>query len=317
MELGRGGLAGDRDHRRAVQVGVGDAGHEVRRTRAERAHGDGGPTGQPAVDVGHERGALLVAGRDVADLRPRRQGVEDVHRLLAGHREDGVAALGDEALDEQVGGATAGRWGGHGRVIVSLDRRNGSLAVTGHRCRPARRRSIRRDRIVRWWRGRPLARRYAPCVRTCRSSRPSSSIGSSTRRSACSPRPAWRSAARRCAVASSRPGCRPAPTAACCSRATSSRPPSRPRRARSSCTTATGTRMPTSARIGSTSCPARRASSGWTTGPTRSAWRPRPTSSSTSGWAMAWSTSPTSRRRSRRTRTSRHRSLTRGACTCR
>ncbi len=58
----------------------------------------------------------------------RREGIEDVHRLLAGHGEDGVAALGDEALDEQVGGTTAGRGCGHGRVIVSLDRRIGAAA---------------------------------------------------------------------------------------------------------------------------------------------------------------------------------------------
>ena len=113
VELVRGRLAGDRDHRGAVEVRVGDAGDEVRRARAERAHRDGGPAGQPAVDVGHERGALLVAGRDVADRLAPRQRVEDVHRLLAGHREDPAAVLGGEAVDEEVGGGTgrAGRRG--------------------------------------------------------------------------------------------------------------------------------------------------------------------------------------------------------------
>ena len=35
----------------------------------ERRHRDRAATGQAAVDVGHERGALLVARRDVADRR--------------------------------------------------------------------------------------------------------------------------------------------------------------------------------------------------------------------------------------------------------
>ena len=105
VELERGRLTGDRDHRRAIQVRIRDAGHEVRRAGSERRHGHGRPTGEASVHVGHERRALLVAGRDVADARLVSQGIEDVHRLLAGHGEDGLAALSDEAIDEQVGGA--------------------------------------------------------------------------------------------------------------------------------------------------------------------------------------------------------------------
>ena len=104
VELVETGLAGDRDHRRAVEEGVGDAGDEVRRARPEGRHGHRGPAGQAAVDVGHERGALLVAGRDVADADSRGERVEDVHRLLAGDREDVLAALRGEAVDEEVGG---------------------------------------------------------------------------------------------------------------------------------------------------------------------------------------------------------------------
>ena len=50
----------------------------------------------------------VVTWRTVA---VRRQRVEDVHRLLAGHGEDVLAALGGEAVDEQVGGGS-GRAGG-------------------------------------------------------------------------------------------------------------------------------------------------------------------------------------------------------------
>ena len=110
VELVRGRLAGDRDHRGAVEVRVGDAGDEVRRARPERAHRDGGATGEAPMDVGHERGALFVPGRDVADGLGPRQRLEDVHRLLAGHREDPLARLGREAVDEEVRGG-AGRAG--------------------------------------------------------------------------------------------------------------------------------------------------------------------------------------------------------------
>ncbi len=65
------------------------------------------------MNVGHECGALFVAGGDVADGRVIAERVEDVHRLLAGHGEDVVAALGGEAIDEEVGGGPPlGR--GHG-----------------------------------------------------------------------------------------------------------------------------------------------------------------------------------------------------------
>ncbi len=104
VELVRADLAGDRDERGPVEVGVGDAGDEVRRAGAEGRHRDGGLAGQPSVDVGHEGRALLVTGRDMADpVRPAER-VEDVHRLLARDREDVAAALGLEALDEEVGG---------------------------------------------------------------------------------------------------------------------------------------------------------------------------------------------------------------------
>ena len=109
VELVERGLAGDRDHRRAVEVGVGDAGNEVRRARPERRHRHGAAAGEAAVDVGHERGALLVAGRDVAGPRWSLSALEDVHRLLARHREDVLAALRREAVDEEVRGGPPGR----------------------------------------------------------------------------------------------------------------------------------------------------------------------------------------------------------------
>src|SRR5439155_26864774 len=70
--------------------------------------------GRP-VDGGHERGALLVAGRDVADTGRGGEGFEKIHGLLARYREDELAALGDEAIDQQAGGGLrAWLWIGHG-----------------------------------------------------------------------------------------------------------------------------------------------------------------------------------------------------------
>src|SRR5918993_99575 len=87
VQLVRAGLARDRHHRGAVQVGIRDAGDEVRRARPQGRHRDGGPAGETAMDVSHERGALLVAGRDVAQARVVGERLEDVHGLLPGHGE--------------------------------------------------------------------------------------------------------------------------------------------------------------------------------------------------------------------------------------
>ena len=60
-------LAGDGDDRRAVHVGVGDAGDEVGRARARAWTCTRPPAGEPAVDVGHEGRALLVVRGDELD----------------------------------------------------------------------------------------------------------------------------------------------------------------------------------------------------------------------------------------------------------
>ena len=62
------GLARDRNQRRAIELRVGDAGEQVRRSRTERGQADSGIGREASVDVGHERRALLVAREDEADL---------------------------------------------------------------------------------------------------------------------------------------------------------------------------------------------------------------------------------------------------------
>ena len=120
VELVRAGLSRDRDHWRTVEIGVGDAGHEVGRPGPERRHGDGTAAGQAPMDVGHERSSLLVARRDVPDGVLPGEGIEDGHRFLAGHREDVLAAFGGKAINQE---ARAGLWGwAHGRHVAECTR---------------------------------------------------------------------------------------------------------------------------------------------------------------------------------------------------
>ena len=96
-------LPGQHEHRRAVHVRVGDAGDQVRRAGTQRAQCAGRVAGQPAVDLGHERGALLVARQDELDLVRFLERHHEVGVLLAGDAEDVFDAFFLETLDEQVG----------------------------------------------------------------------------------------------------------------------------------------------------------------------------------------------------------------------
>ncbi len=64
---GAGHLAGDRDHRDAVHVGVGDRRDQVSGARARGSHANADPAGGLRISGGSVTGALLVAHQDVAD----------------------------------------------------------------------------------------------------------------------------------------------------------------------------------------------------------------------------------------------------------
>jgi hypothetical protein len=96
------GLAGDGHQRRVVHVGVGHAGDEVGGPRSQGADADPGLAGEAAVDIGHEGGALFVAGGDEADIRVQ-QGVHDVQVFLAGNTEDVFHTFVFQTLHEQIG----------------------------------------------------------------------------------------------------------------------------------------------------------------------------------------------------------------------
>ena len=67
-------LAGDRDDRHRVHVGVGDRGDQVGRARARGRHADADPAGRLRVALGRVAGALLVADQDVPDLAESNSG---------------------------------------------------------------------------------------------------------------------------------------------------------------------------------------------------------------------------------------------------
>ena len=118
--------------------------------------------------------------------------LEDVHRLLAGHREDVLAGLGGEALDEQGGGRSAGL-GDHGRQSTVGGRpvargRAPAYSPDDRSRRLARSCALRRSRPTRVAATRPASGSGRPCppTRTCCASRPMSA----TRRRRSSPRTA-------------------------------------------------------------------------------------------------------------------------------
>src|SRR5499425_1577358 len=59
-------------------------------------------SGETAIGVGHESGALLVARRDKGDLRAQER-IQDVQDLLPGQAEDVAHPLVLEALDDEIG----------------------------------------------------------------------------------------------------------------------------------------------------------------------------------------------------------------------
>ena len=100
-------LPGDRQQGDAVQLGVGDRGDEVCRPRAAGGHADADLAGAAGVALGGESAALLVPGKDDADLaaeagqrlvqrdaRPARIGENRVHPMIDQRLHDDVRAAG-------------------------------------------------------------------------------------------------------------------------------------------------------------------------------------------------------------------------------
>ena len=90
----RGHLAGDRDDRQRIQLGVGESGDQVQRPGPGGGHDDAGLAGDAGVALGGEDPALLVPRQDRADLvaiarerlvhghaRPARVGEDHFHAM--------------------------------------------------------------------------------------------------------------------------------------------------------------------------------------------------------------------------------------------
>ncbi len=79
---GGGDLAGDGDQWHRIHRRVGDAGDEIGRAGAGGGDAHAGLAGGARIRIGRERGSLLMAHQDVAQLRAR-QRVIDRHDRAA------------------------------------------------------------------------------------------------------------------------------------------------------------------------------------------------------------------------------------------
>ena len=95
-------LADEADQRRAVHVGIGDAGDQIGGTWAKRAEADAGLPREPAVDIGHEGRRLFVPAEHEVDVALH-QRHHHVGVLFAGNPENVGHALGFEAFDQKIG----------------------------------------------------------------------------------------------------------------------------------------------------------------------------------------------------------------------
>ena len=98
-DRGRRDLAGDRDHRDGIHLGVREGGDEVAAAGPRGCHAHADAAGGPGVPLGRVTGALLVAGEDVTDVRVHERVVGGQDRP-AGDAEDDVDALLLEGADQ-------------------------------------------------------------------------------------------------------------------------------------------------------------------------------------------------------------------------
>ena len=124
-------LAGDGHQRRAVQIGVGHAGNEVGGTGAEGGQADACPAGEPAVDIGHEGGTLLVPHRDESDVAVP-DGEHQVQRLLTGDAEHHIDALRFQTVHEDLRGVFLLFLHFMRTLLSFIKKKKGSAAPLGH-----------------------------------------------------------------------------------------------------------------------------------------------------------------------------------------
>ena len=122
-----GHLAGDRDQRNAVELGVGDGRDQVRRAGPARGHAHARLAGAAGDALGGKPAALFVPGQDGSQLvgKPR-EGLVQRHARPARVGENRVDAVVDQGLNQDIGPA-----GELGFGLGLTDSRHGDYLGTG------------------------------------------------------------------------------------------------------------------------------------------------------------------------------------------
>ena len=166
-------LAGDRDQRNAVELGVGDGRDQVRRAGSARGHAHARLAGAAGNALGGEPAALFVPGQDRSEPvgKPRERLVQR-HARPARVGENRVDAVVDQRLNQDIGpagelglglGLTDSRHGdylGYGKRWFQLNKQGHDGAAQVHE-RPRRKpihdkrlEAETQERLGRWIEGR-------------------------------------------------------------------------------------------------------------------------------------------------------------------
>ena len=102
-EIGALGLTRDEETRRRFDPRARGAGEGVGAARSSRHEGATEAVGELAVSLGGERAALLVQARDVVELRPFPDRIDEVHAPPARKQKDMLESLADQKIDHVIG----------------------------------------------------------------------------------------------------------------------------------------------------------------------------------------------------------------------
>ena len=95
-------LPRDGNQGNAIHISIGDAGHQVRCSRATGRHANTGFTLCACITVCHKAAALFHAGQNGADLRALGQGLVQLHRCATGIGKHHVHSLALKRGDQDI-----------------------------------------------------------------------------------------------------------------------------------------------------------------------------------------------------------------------
>ena len=101
--------AGNHQQRHRVGVGLADGGGDVGHARPGDDEAHSRLAADPRITVGHEAGALLVAGQHVADAAARKSAVQ-LQGMHAGDAENGIHAVVGQQADQGLAGGEGLLW---------------------------------------------------------------------------------------------------------------------------------------------------------------------------------------------------------------